>query len=72
MTAPATTPTEFGRVVVTLAGHPVIDHVIAAERAPWYADAMARRYRSCDVSSAPYRAGGAELAVADVATGDRP
>ncbi|QNE18279.1 hypothetical protein F1D05_10720 [Kribbella qitaiheensis] len=61
MNAAAAAPAEKSRVLVTLAGLPIIDHIIDADRADWFAAAMARRYRSCQVSSAPYQAEGYEL-----------
>ena len=53
---------ELCRVQVKLGSHVIIDHIIGADRADWFADAMDRRYRSCEVTSSPYVAEGNELA----------
>lgn len=41
---------EQRRVLVTFAGHPIIE----ADRASWFANAIARQHRSCQVTIAPY------------------
>jgi hypothetical protein len=62
MTAPAMVESaELCRVQVKLAGHVVIDHIIDADRAAWFAGAMSLRYRSCRVTWAPYVAADNEL-----------